>query len=154
MNAVLDHTHSLALYTYNKMSAMKHTSGNPLCKIYCKTDFKNKSQQGPIINFNVLRANGDFVGYSEVLKNCFLYIIKTRLVSHFFSKNCQSTVSQLCYQNSKTETGFLSYLLLPCNKLGLFTLVLAQDVVTGHTRFHNFRAFGFTTVFLEHHMIL
>ena len=96
MNAVLDHTHSLALYTYNKMSAMKHTSGNPLCKIYCKTDFKNKSQQGPIINFNVLRANGDFVGYSEVLKNCFLYIIKTRLVSHFFqqklSKHCQSTL--------------------------------------------------------------
>ena len=84
MNAVLDHTHSLALYTYSKMSAMKHTSGNPLCKIYCKTDFKNKSQQGPIINFNVLRAKGDFVGYSEVLKNCFLYIIKTRLVSHFF----------------------------------------------------------------------
>lgn len=65
----------------------------------------------------------------------------------FFRKDCHSTVSQLCCQNSKTETSFLSYLLLPCNKLGSS----AQDLVTGHTGFHNFRAFGFTTVFLEHH---
>ena len=66
MSAVLNHTHSIALYTYNNMSAMKHLSGKPLCKLYCKTDFKNKAKQGPIINFNLLRANGDFVGYSEV----------------------------------------------------------------------------------------
>ena len=45
---------------------MKHPSGKPLCELYCKTDFENKAMQGPIINFNLLRANGDFVGYSEV----------------------------------------------------------------------------------------
>lgn len=73
MTAVLNHTHSIALYTYNNMSAMKHLSGQPLCKIYCKTDFKDKTRQGPIINFNLLRTNGDFVGYSEV--RGFLYIV-------------------------------------------------------------------------------
>ena len=66
MSNVLNHTYSLALYAYNNMSAMKHSSGKPLCRIYCKTDFKDKTRQGPIINFNVLRENGDFVGYSEV----------------------------------------------------------------------------------------
>ncbi len=67
MRAVLNHTHSIALYVYNKMSAMTHNSGKPLCKIYCDTDFfKDSTRQGPIINFNLLRASGDFVGYSEV----------------------------------------------------------------------------------------
>lgn len=66
MTAVMNHTHSIALYVYNKMSAMTHNSGKPLCKIYCDTDFKDKTRQGPIITFNLLRANGDFVGYSEV----------------------------------------------------------------------------------------
>lgn len=67
---VLNHTHSIALYVYNKMSAMTHSSGKPLCKIYCETDFKDNTEQGPIINFNLLRANGDFVGYSEVGITC------------------------------------------------------------------------------------
>ncbi|XP_068716282.1 molybdenum cofactor sulfurase-like [Montipora foliosa] len=78
MLAVLNHTHSLALYTYNEMCAMKHLSGKPLCKIYCKTDFKDETKQGPIINFNLLRTNGTFVGYSEVEKMASLYNIHLR----------------------------------------------------------------------------
>ena len=70
MAAVLNHTHSIALYVYNKMSSMTHDSGEQLCKIYCDTDFKDKTRQGPIINFNLRRANGDFVGYSEV-RECY-----------------------------------------------------------------------------------
>lgn len=48
------------------MSVMTHNSGKPLCVIYCDNDFNDNTRQGPIINFNLLRASGDFVGYSEV----------------------------------------------------------------------------------------
>lgn len=75
MNAVLNHTFSLALYTYNNMCAMKHVSGKPLCKIYCKTGFKDVTAQGPIINFNLLRTNGTFIGYSEVGTSFFFFLI-------------------------------------------------------------------------------
>ena len=112
MNAVLDHTHSLALYTYNKMSAMEHTSGNPLCKIYCKTDFKNKTQQGPIINFNLLRANGDFVGYSEVL----VFFLQ----HNYKDKTCFTFVKALSVNFviiiQRQRPVFFPNLLLPCNK--------------------------------------
>lgn len=57
---------------------MKHVSGKPLCKIYCKTGFKDVTAQGPIINFNLLRTNGTFIGYSEVEKMASLYNIHLR----------------------------------------------------------------------------
>lgn len=79
MRAVLNHTHSIALYVYNKMSEMTHNSGKPLCKIYSDTDFKDNTRQGPIINFNLLRASGDFVGYSEVRER---HIQQPKSLSH------------------------------------------------------------------------
>lgn len=75
MNAVLNHTYTLALYTYNNMCALKHVSGKPLCKIYCKTGFKDVTAQGPIINFNLLRTNGTFIGYSEVRTSFLFFLI-------------------------------------------------------------------------------
>lgn len=69
MKDVLNHTHSIALYVYENMSAMTHSSGKSVCKIYSETDFQDNTKQGPVINFNLLRANGEFVGYSEVCNN-------------------------------------------------------------------------------------
>lgn len=80
MTTVLDHTHSIALYVYNKMSTMTHYSGKPLCKIYCDSDFKDSARQGPLINFNLLRANGHFVGYSEV-GECHVQVTFSELLS-------------------------------------------------------------------------
>lgn len=34
--------------------------------LYCDTDYEDPSSQGAIVNFNILRADGSFVGYSEV----------------------------------------------------------------------------------------
>lgn len=34
--------------------------------LYCDTDYEDPSSQGAVVNFNILRADGSFVGYSEV----------------------------------------------------------------------------------------
>ena len=72
MKAVTEHTYSIASFVYKKMSALKHNNGNPLCEIYCDTDFKDETVQGPVINFNLLRASGAHVGYSEVSNSCYI----------------------------------------------------------------------------------
>ena len=66
MQAICDHTFSLAQYVYKKMVAMKHFNGSPVCQLYCGTDFTNAEDQGPVINFNMMRSNGSMVGYGEV----------------------------------------------------------------------------------------
>ena len=81
MKDVLNHTHSIALYVYEKMSAMTHSSGKSVCKIYCETDFQDNTKQGPVINFNLLRANGEFVGYSEVCNNYWYHL---HFISFYF----------------------------------------------------------------------
>ena len=45
---------------------MHHFNGSPVCLFYCDGDFTDPSVQGAIVNFNLLRANGDYVGYTEV----------------------------------------------------------------------------------------
>ena len=82
MKDVLNHTHSIALYVYEKMSAMTHSSGISVCKIYCETDFQDNTKQGPVINFNLLRANGEFVGYGEVCNN---YLVSFAFYFFLFS---------------------------------------------------------------------
>ena len=37
-----------------------------MCVVYSDTDFEDRHTQGAIVNFNLLRADGQFVGYSEV----------------------------------------------------------------------------------------
>ena len=66
MTLVSQHTFSLARYVHGKLSDMKHSNGTPVCVLYCDGDFMDPSKQGGIVNFNLLRPNGDFVGYSEV----------------------------------------------------------------------------------------
>ena len=48
------------------MSGMRHGNGRPVCVLYCDSDFNDPSIQGGIVNFNLLRQDGRFVGYSEV----------------------------------------------------------------------------------------
>ena len=53
---------------------MKHYNGAPVCIIYCNENFTDPSKQGAIVNFNLLRPNGDFVGYSEVMPLIIFYM--------------------------------------------------------------------------------
>ena len=48
------------------MLGMRHGNGRSVCVLYCDTDYEDPNSQGAIVNFNLLRADGSFVGYSEV----------------------------------------------------------------------------------------
>ncbi|EDO48957.1 predicted protein, partial [Nematostella vectensis] len=66
MSAVSDHTFSLARYVFQELVQLKHENGTPVFQMYCGTDFSSEQTQGPVINFNVVRANGECVGYTKV----------------------------------------------------------------------------------------
>ena len=48
------------------MVELRHSNGSPVCVLYCTGGFGSPESQGPIVNFNLLRPNGELVGYSEV----------------------------------------------------------------------------------------
>jgi molybdenum cofactor sulfurtransferase len=48
------------------MSWARHGNGSPVFRVYADTAYRCESTQGGVVNFNVLRANGEYVGYNEV----------------------------------------------------------------------------------------
>lgn len=66
MELISTHTFSLAKYVHHSLLLMHHSNGNPIAVLYHDTNFENKNYQGAIVNFNLLRANGQYIGYSEV----------------------------------------------------------------------------------------
>lgn len=70
MQLIKVHTFSLAQYTATEMKQMVHYNGVSLCKLYHDNDYCDCDLQGPIINFNIVNVNGDYVGYSQVSDNC------------------------------------------------------------------------------------
>jgi len=79
MNSVQKHTFELARRTYLQMKKLRHPNGSPLVKFYCDTNFIDPNTQGSIINFNLLRHNGEYVGYSEVRQQ-FFFTVKIKNV--------------------------------------------------------------------------
>lgn len=66
MEAISQHTFSLAQFVYTKMCEMKHFNGAKVCVLYCGTSFASAAEQGPVINFNLMRSDGTMIGYGEV----------------------------------------------------------------------------------------
>lgn len=69
MRLVAERTFRLAAYLYGRMSGARHGNGFPVFRTYTDTEYRCESTQGGVVNFNVLRANGDYVGYNEVSEN-------------------------------------------------------------------------------------
>jgi molybdenum cofactor sulfurtransferase len=61
-----EHCFRLARYLYQSLAALKHYNGKPLAVLYHDTQFEIKNSQGPIVNFNLNRSNGTYIGFSEV----------------------------------------------------------------------------------------
>ncbi|XP_066208847.1 molybdenum cofactor sulfurase [Saccopteryx leptura] len=78
MENIKQHTFTLAQYTYAALSSLRYPNGTPVVRIYSDSEFSSPEVQGPIINFNVLDANGNIVGYSQVEKMASLYNIHVR----------------------------------------------------------------------------
>ncbi|XP_067687308.1 molybdenum cofactor sulfurase-like [Haliotis asinina] len=67
MDRVSSHTFSVAKFFHDHLLQLHHGNGSPVAHIYCQ-GFEDIQTQGAIVNFNILRDNGDFVGFAEVDK--------------------------------------------------------------------------------------
>jgi molybdenum cofactor sulfurtransferase len=64
MQTIASHTSRLARKMAIKLSGLRHVNNKPMVRLY--SDFGAGQQQGPVIAFNVLRADESIVAYSEV----------------------------------------------------------------------------------------
>lgn len=67
MALISKHTFLLAKYVHHNLLLMHHFNENPVAILYHDTNFENDECQGGIVNFNLLRPNGKYIGYSEVI---------------------------------------------------------------------------------------
>ncbi|KAF6204231.1 hypothetical protein GE061_002571 [Apolygus lucorum] len=72
------HCFSLARYAFYALLKLHHSNGSPAVKLYADTPYDHDSCQGNIVNFNMLRANGEYVGYAEVLNMANMHGIQLR----------------------------------------------------------------------------
>lgn len=79
MQLISLHTFSLAKYVHHCLVSMHHSNGNPVAILHHDTTFENVEHQGGIVNFNLLRDNGEYIGYSEVI------IVKNSTKVHLFT---------------------------------------------------------------------
>nr|CAD7200113.1 unnamed protein product [Timema douglasi] len=78
MEDIAMHTFSLAQSLFLNLISLHHSNGAPAVVLYTDTDYQNIDTQGGIVNFNLLRANGEYVGFVEVLNMANLYDIQLR----------------------------------------------------------------------------
>lgn len=72
MPLVSRHCFSLASYTHMQLRRLRHSNGQAAVHVYADTGYDDPDTQGGIVNFNMLRDNGEFVGYMEVSFTYFL----------------------------------------------------------------------------------
>lgn len=78
MPKISKHVFSLSKYLYKSLVTLHHENEAPVIKLYSDTDYQHIDTQGGIVTFNVLRANGEYVGFMEVLNMAALYKIHLR----------------------------------------------------------------------------
>ncbi|CAJ2513848.1 Uu.00g019670.m01.CDS01 [Anthostomella pinea] len=67
MSRISEHTTYLMSRLHRGMAKLCHSNGRPLCRIYNENrDFEDPNKQGSAIAFNVLRADGHYVSYTDV----------------------------------------------------------------------------------------
>ncbi|XP_065053693.1 molybdenum cofactor sulfurase-like [Rhopilema esculentum] len=103
MLAISDHTFALTQYTYKEMKSMRHFSGIHLCKIYSDMGYDNIKSQGPVINFNLISSNGDYIGYSQVDKLASLSNIHLRTGCFCNTGDCQK---HLCLSDDQLLSNY------------------------------------------------
>ncbi|XP_064644455.1 molybdenum cofactor sulfurase-like [Lineus longissimus] len=79
MTTVSHHTYALAKHVFSHLRSMTHPNGAPVTELYTGTDFSNIAKQGNIVNFNVLRSDGSYVGFSQVDRLAQIHNIHLRI---------------------------------------------------------------------------
>ena len=104
MSLIQKETSQLAYSAFTFLSTTKHANGSPIAKIYGWAS-SDPSKQGSIINFNLLRDNGTYIGYAEVEKMCELFKIELRTGCFCNQGACDSYLG-LLDQNQNTNLEF------------------------------------------------
>jgi molybdenum cofactor sulfurtransferase len=68
MANVQSHVWNLTVRLYRRLTRLKHSSGLPLCEVYGNHVTGKPELQGGVVAFKVIRNNGSFFGYSNVVK--------------------------------------------------------------------------------------
>ncbi|KAG0650883.1 Molybdenum cofactor sulfurase [Hyphodiscus hymeniophilus] len=67
MKAISRHTSFLGHRLYTRVSSLSHYNGRPACVVYNDiADYTDPTRQGSTVAFNLVRADGTFVRYSQV----------------------------------------------------------------------------------------
>lgn len=66
MGLISRHVFELAKYTVTRLKALKHWNRTQVVEIYSDTQYDEITTQGGIINFNLKRANHQYIGFIEV----------------------------------------------------------------------------------------
>lgn len=66
MERISGHTFYIAKYFHHKLAHLRHSNGVNVAEIYTNGNFKDPETQGGVVNFNLFRANGDYIGFAEV----------------------------------------------------------------------------------------
>lgn len=88
MDTISCHTFYLAKDLYEQLSNLKHENGRHAAVLYMDSDFTDIKIQGGILAFNLVRENGSYIGYAEVIKN---YILCILLAANLPKHNALST---------------------------------------------------------------
>lgn len=62
------HVTTLITYLERRMRAFRHWNGLPVVVVHSDHDYSDNVRQGPVFNFNVRKADGNWVEYGEVEK--------------------------------------------------------------------------------------
>lgn len=66
MDLISQHTFSLARYAVHRLKSLQHWNGAVVVELYADTDYSDVEEQGGIVNFNLKRSEGSYVGFIEV----------------------------------------------------------------------------------------
>jgi molybdenum cofactor sulfurtransferase len=68
MANIQSHVWNMTVRLYKRLIRLKHSSGLPLCEVYGNHVAGKMELQGGVVAFNIIRNNGSFFGYSNVVK--------------------------------------------------------------------------------------
>ncbi|XP_046476693.1 molybdenum cofactor sulfurase 1 isoform X2 [Neodiprion pinetum] len=78
MQKISQHVFGLAKCLHDSLLVMHHSNGSPIAKLYSDTAYEDARTQGGVVTFNLLRPNGETVGFVEFLNMSNLHKIHVR----------------------------------------------------------------------------
>ena len=105
-----NHVFDLTQKLYNSLKELRHSNDQIAIEIYGNHDKQDKDIQGGILAFNVKKSNGEYIGYSQVVKDAKLSNIHLRGGCHCNPGACFASMKipenvAMNYFNQKTTCG-------------------------------------------------